>query len=255
VKTGTEALPTWIPLGGFRLDHRKGKTPEGAILTIDWLLPAWASDDLTAVYPCADQPCLHRILATCPRTKCSTWPTCTVSSPPAARTSRRNRSIFGVARCGNCGTPPPCGTRSPAETRLPCAGHLPSSKPLKEKLSCSWRGERLARQVTEKMAGGRFELVALPDEGPSQFAIRHRPRRLIDAIWQPSPKRSRPDHLLPLPSSGLWSVVPAEHRAKRSPVLLPCLPDEGLALNGLDQRQAPPCAWLHSVANIRKSSH
>jgi len=34
------------------------------------------------------------------------------------------------------------------------------------------------------MAGGRFELVALPDEGPSQFTIRHRPLRLIDAIWQ-----------------------------------------------------------------------
>ena len=67
MKTGTEALPTWIPLGGFRLDHRKGKTPEGAILTIDWLLPAWASDDLTAAHPCADQPCLHRVLATCPQ--------------------------------------------------------------------------------------------------------------------------------------------------------------------------------------------
>jgi hypothetical protein len=34
VKTGTDALETWIPLGGFRLDHRKGRTPTSAILTV-----------------------------------------------------------------------------------------------------------------------------------------------------------------------------------------------------------------------------
>jgi hypothetical protein len=39
VKTGTEALETWIPIGGFRLDHRKGKTPEGETLITDWLVP------------------------------------------------------------------------------------------------------------------------------------------------------------------------------------------------------------------------
>lgn len=42
--------------------------------------------------------------------------------------------------------------------------------------------ERLARQVTEKLAGGRLELIA-PD-GDRRFVIRHRPVRLIDAIWQ-----------------------------------------------------------------------
>ena len=44
--------------------------------------------------------------------------------------------------------------------------------------------EHLARRVTEKMAGGWFELIAPPGDGPSQFVIRHRPARLIDAIWQ-----------------------------------------------------------------------
>ncbi len=39
--------------------------------------------------------------------------------------------------------------------------------------------EHLARRVTEKMAGGRFELVAEPD-----FALRYHPSRLINAIWQ-----------------------------------------------------------------------
>ena len=40
------------------------------------------------------------------------------------------------------------------------------------------------RQLTEKLAGGRLELIAPPDEGLPQFVIRHRPVRLIDAIWQ-----------------------------------------------------------------------
>ena len=39
--------------------------------------------------------------------------------------------------------------------------------------------EHLARRVTEKLAGGRFELIAEPD-----FALCYRPTRLIDAIWQ-----------------------------------------------------------------------
>jgi hypothetical protein len=42
--------------------------------------------------------------------------------------------------------------------------------------------ERLARQVTEKLADGRLELIA-PD-GDGLFVIRHRPMRLIVAIWQ-----------------------------------------------------------------------
>lgn len=41
-----------------------------------------------------------------------------------------------------------------------------------------------ANRVTGKLAGGRFELIAPPDEGPSQFVIRHRPVSFIDAIWQ-----------------------------------------------------------------------
>lgn len=42
--------------------------------------------------------------------------------------------------------------------------------------------ERLAHQLTEKIAGGHIELIAPEDGGPS--TIHHRPARLIDAIWQ-----------------------------------------------------------------------
>ena len=66
METGTVLFESWVPAGGFRLDHRKGKTPEGAVVITDWLVPTWASDGLTVTHPCAEQPCLHRILAECP---------------------------------------------------------------------------------------------------------------------------------------------------------------------------------------------
>ena len=61
---------------------------------------------------------------------------------------------------------------------------LPQHQAAKGKNLLGLAREHLARRVTEKLAGGRFELIAPPDEGPSQFTIRHRPARLIDAIWQ-----------------------------------------------------------------------
>jgi hypothetical protein len=61
---------------------------------------------------------------------------------------------------------------------------LPQHQAAKGKELFRLAREHLARRVTEKVAGGRYELIAPPDEGPSQFTIRHRPVRLIDAIWQ-----------------------------------------------------------------------
>src|SRR5271157_4015546 len=65
METGTVHIETWVPAGGFKLERRKGKTPEGAVITTDWLVPAWPQDDLAATYPCAEQPCIHRVLAEC----------------------------------------------------------------------------------------------------------------------------------------------------------------------------------------------
>jgi hypothetical protein len=61
---------------------------------------------------------------------------------------------------------------------------LPQHQAAKGKELFPLAREHLARRVTEKLAGGRLELIAPPDEGPSQFSILHRPPRLIDAIWQ-----------------------------------------------------------------------
>ena len=61
---------------------------------------------------------------------------------------------------------------------------LPQHQAAKGKELFGLAREHLARRVTEKLVGGRLELIAPPDGEPPQFTIRHRPVRLIDAIWQ-----------------------------------------------------------------------
>ena len=74
METGTVLFETWVPTGGFRLERRKGKTPEGTVITTDWLVPAWAHDDLTATHPCAEQPVSTVSSPIAATTKCSGWP-------------------------------------------------------------------------------------------------------------------------------------------------------------------------------------
>ncbi len=64
--TGSEFLQTWIPDGGFMIERRKLKMPDGASSVVDCLVPKWTGDQLTPDRPCARQPCLHRIFADCP---------------------------------------------------------------------------------------------------------------------------------------------------------------------------------------------
>ncbi|MFN0165481.1 MAG: hypothetical protein ACKV22_03535 [Bryobacteraceae bacterium] len=103
---------------------------------------------------------------------------------------------------------------------------LPQHQAAKGKEPFRLAREHLARRVTEKMAGGRFELIAPPDEGPSQFVIRHRPVRLIDAIWQRLAEEIAgmiTCAKCPAPKCG--PLVPTERRTQRPPVLLSRLPD------------------------------
>lgn len=181
--TGTEAAETWIPHGGFQLEHRKGKTPEGALLTTDWLVLAWAHDDLTAVHPIAEQPCLHRVLATCSHdqvVKLAGWyglltATGKVLSPESVDTWHREiRAMRNATGLWDAIT----GKNEVALRRA-----LPQHQAAKGKDLIGLAREHLARRVTEKLAGGRFELIA-PEDGQSHFVIRHRPVRLVVAIWQ-----------------------------------------------------------------------
>jgi len=64
--TGSELLETWIPNGGFMIERRKLKTSDGGSAVTDCLVAKWPDDELTRDFPCARQPCLHRIFAECP---------------------------------------------------------------------------------------------------------------------------------------------------------------------------------------------
>jgi len=63
--SGSELIETWIPTGGFKLERRKARTPDGAVFA-ECLVPKWEIDDLMADRPCTRQTCLHRIVADCP---------------------------------------------------------------------------------------------------------------------------------------------------------------------------------------------
>jgi hypothetical protein len=182
VKTGTDAFQTWIPIGGFKLDHRKGKTPEGETLTTDWLVPAWAHDELTAVHPCAEQPCLHRLLAECSHDQVVRLAglygllTATGKSLPPEPVDLWRREIRDL-RASTALWDALAGADAAALRRL-----LPHHPAAKGKEQVRLARERLVRQVSEKLAGGRLELIAPENGGP--FTLRHRPVRLVDAIWQ-----------------------------------------------------------------------
>src|SRR5271157_5535100 len=184
METGTVHFETWVPTGGFKLEHRKGKTPEGAVITTDWLVPASAQDDLAAAHPCAEQPCLHRVLADCRHDRIVhlaalygllTATGKTLPPEPVETWHREIRALRNATALWDA---------IAAEDAAALRHLLPQHQAAKGKELFGLAREHLARRVTEKIAGGRLELIAPPDQGPSQFIIRHRPARLIDAIWQ-----------------------------------------------------------------------
>jgi hypothetical protein len=48
------------------IERRKLKTSHGGSAVADCLVAKWPDDELTRDFPCARQPCLHRIFAECP---------------------------------------------------------------------------------------------------------------------------------------------------------------------------------------------
>ena len=189
METGTVHFESWVPAGGFKLEKRKGKTPEGAVITTEWLVPVWAHDDLAASRPCAEQPCLHRVLADCRHDHVlrlagfyglltATGKAARADALPPEPVEMWHREIRmlrnAIALWDAIAAEDAAGLR-----RI-----LPQHQVAKGKELSRLAREHLARRVTEKLAGGRFELIAPPDQGPSQFVLHYRPAKLIEAIWQ-----------------------------------------------------------------------
>jgi len=166
------------------VERRKGKTPDGEVLTTDWLMPAVRDDDVAAAHPCAEQPCVHRMLAEC----------------PADQIVRLANAIGLLTALGKVLPPEPVDIwrreiralrnatalwdAIAAEDAAALRRIVPQHQATKGKELVRLAREHLARKVAEKMAGTRFELAIAPDGEQDQFVIRYRPMRLIDAIWQ-----------------------------------------------------------------------
>ena len=110
------------------------------------LVPVWPNDDLNPVRPFEDSPCLHCVVADC---------------PPNPESILRLANHFGLL------------TAAPEPLDL-------------------WRQEILflrglagpaaAGKLAEKLAGARFQLVALSENG--RLVVRYRATRFIDALYQ-----------------------------------------------------------------------
>jgi hypothetical protein len=167
MNSGGGLVETWIPDGGFEIQRRKVKIPDGGTLVADCLMPKWSGDDLTVDRPLARQPCLHRVLATCHHDQIV-----------------RLADLYGLLTV----TVP----RKPEPGKTVHADMLPP-EPLDvwHREVCAlmdlWDSgkdrELVAQRITERLARTPFHLTARPDSG-GKIVLRYRPVLLIEATWQ-----------------------------------------------------------------------
>lgn len=174
--SGSDLLETWIPDGGFQIERRKIKTPDGGSTITECLVPTWADDELTPDRPCARQPCLHRIVAECPL------------EPEAilAVAARYGLLTFSIPRAPEPGQivraallPP-----EPVEIWRKEIGELRTCVDLWDAILAGNEGlrQQLARKVSEHLARVPFHLSA--SVADAQFKLRYRPLTLQSALWQ-----------------------------------------------------------------------
>lgn len=170
MNSGAGLVETWIPDGGFEIQRRKAKTPEGDNVVTDCLVPKWSGDHLAADRPLHHQPCLNRVPATC-------------------------RLDQIVAMANNYGLLTVNVARKP-EPGKPARADLPPPEPVEiwhkeirvlRAATDLWDTgkdrELAAHRITERLARTAFHLTARPDGG-GKIVLRYRPVLLIDAIWQ-----------------------------------------------------------------------
>jgi hypothetical protein len=179
---GSELIETWIPTGGFRLERRRARTPDGTLTFTECLVPKWEIDDLTPDRPCARQPCLHRIVADGPPENeaildlAGRYGLLTVS---IARIPEPGRAVPSSAL-----PPEPLGVWQREIRDLKAAGDL------WDRIAAGdLRGRSLAekdlldRKLGASLARAPFHLAAAHENG-SGFRMRYRPATLRTALWQ-----------------------------------------------------------------------
>ncbi len=188
--------------------------------TTDWLVPVSPDDDVSSVHPCAEQPCLHRMLAECPADQIvrlanlvglllmATGKVRRADALPPEPVDVWRREIRAL-RNATALWDAVVGNDVKGLRRL-----LTQHQAAKGKELFRLAREHLARRVTEKMAGGQFKL-APPDKGLSQFVIRYQPCSSSMPSGSGSQKRSPAPSRAP--SARLRSApVVSEERSDRT---------------------------------------
>ena len=175
--SGSELVQTWIPSGGFKLERRKARTPDGGATFAECLVPKWEIDDLTPDLSCARQPCLHRIVADCQPEK----------DAILALAGRYGLLAASIAVRPEPGKPVPASALSPEPVdlwrreirELRAVGYLWDRMAAGDR-----RGEELLeRKRAAGLARAPFHLTAVRQNG-SGFRMRYQPATLRTALWQ-----------------------------------------------------------------------
>lgn len=169
MNSDTGLVETWIPDGGFEVQRRKVKTPEGGAVVTECLVPKWSNDELTADRPLHRQPCLHRVLADCGHDQIV-----------------RLASLYGLLTV-TIPRKPDAGKSVPADLLPPepldiWSRETGALRAATEMWDAGQNREPVARRITERLARAPFHLAASANGG--RLAIAYRPVLLIDAIWQ-----------------------------------------------------------------------
>jgi len=168
--SGAGLVETWIPDGGFEIQRRKMKTPDGNNVVTDCLVPKWSDDDLMADRPLHRQPFLHRVLAICPHDRivalANNYGLLTVTLP---RKPEPGKTIHADL------LPP-----EPVEI---WQREIRALRAITDLWDSGKARELVAHRITERLARTPFHLTARPDGG-GKIVLRYRPVLLIDAIWQ-----------------------------------------------------------------------
>jgi hypothetical protein len=175
--TGSELVETWIPDGGFRIERRRVRTPEGDATVTECLVPKWEIGELTPDQPCARQPCLHRIVADC---------------PPEKDTILDLAGRYGLLAASivirpEPAKPVPASALSPEPLDLwrREIRELKAVGDLWDRIAAGDRRgeEMLERKLAAGLARAPFHLSAARENG-SGFRMRYRPATLRTALWQ-----------------------------------------------------------------------
>jgi hypothetical protein len=217
--SGSELVETWIPVGGFKVERRRVRTQDGGATVTECLVPKWEIDDLMEDYPCARQPCLHRLVADCSLEKAAVLDLA----------GRYGLLTVSLTRVPAPGKPVPSSTLSPEPLDI-WKSEIRELKACADLWDRTAAGDRRGEEMLERklgaglarapfhLAAAREKRIGLPDALPAREPARRSLAKVRRRSGRTYPLRPLPRaHMSPLVSQG-------RGLQKRSAVLLGYLP-------------------------------